>query len=333
MTAPELNGVLTGPRRDDAVTGPGPNAVVVGGSGFLGRHVCAALTAHGARVLSVARSPAPGVASARIDLVGGPPAALADLLVDHRASVVVNAAGAVWDYDARALDEANVTLVERLRDAVAKVPHRVRLVQLGSVFEYRMPARGRPLTEEAPTAPSTAYGRSKLRGSEIVLDATRAGLLDGVVLRATSCAGPGMPRSSLLGRVAARLRDAAVRGEPAVVTLAPLTAERDFVDCRDLAAAVAAAATLPVVGRTVNIGSGTAVGVRRLVDLLVAVSGVPATVVEEGTATGRSAGIDWLAVDGGLAARLLGWHPRHSLASTVRAMWSEVITNAEEGPD
>jgi dTDP-6-deoxy-L-talose 4-dehydrogenase [NAD(P)+] len=309
------------------------HAVVVGGSGFLGRHICAALTACGAHVLSAARRPAPGVPSARIDLVGGAPAALADVLVEHRATVVVNAAGAVWDYDERALDTSNVELVERLRDAVAKVPHRVRVVQLGSVFEYELPAPGRHLTEEAPENPATSYGRSKLKGSRIVLDATRAGLLDGVVLRATSCAGPGLPRSSLLGRVAAQLRDAAERGEPAVIRLAPLTAERDFVDCRDLAAAVAAAATLPAVGRTVNIGSGTAVSVRRLVDLLVSVSGVPATVVEEGAATGRSAGVDWLAVHTGLAERLLGWRPRHSLASTVRAMWSEAITNAEEGPD
>ncbi|WP_328843085.1 NAD-dependent epimerase/dehydratase family protein [Streptomyces sp. NBC_00258] len=309
------------------------NAVVVGGSGFLGRHICAALVADGARVLSVARHPAPGTACAQIDLVEEEPAILADVLVDHGATVLVNAAGAVWEYDESALEQSNVLLVRRLRDAVAKVPHRVRVVQLGSVFEYAMPAPGRHLTEDAPPTPSTAYGRSKLKGSEVVLEATRAGLLDGVVLRATSCAGPGLPRSSLLGRVAAQLRDAAGRGEPAVIRLAPLTAERDFVDCRDLAAAVAAAATAPVVGRTVNIGSGTAVSVRRLVDLLVSVSGVPATVVEEGSSTGRSAGVDWLAVHPGLAGRLLGWRPRHSLASTVRAMWSEAITNAEEGPD
>ncbi|MFI6277223.1 NAD-dependent epimerase/dehydratase family protein [Streptomyces sp. NPDC050988] len=309
------------------------NAVVVGGSGFLGRHICAALQARGARVLSLARRPAPGIPSARINVVDEASATLADLFIEHGTTVLVNAAGAVWGYDEQALEESNVRLVERLRDAVAKVPHQVRVVQLGSVFEYAMPAPGRHLTEDAPPNPSTAYGRSKLRGSEIVLDATRAGLLDGVVLRATSCAGPGLPSSSLLGRTVAELRDAAIRGKAAVIRLAPLTAERDFVDCRDLAAAVVAAATVPVVGRTVNIGSGSAVSVRRLVDLLVSVSGVQATIVEEDTSTGRSAGVDWLAVNTGLAERMLGWCPRHSLASTVRAMWSEATTNAEEGPD
>ncbi|MEU5697404.1 NAD-dependent epimerase/dehydratase family protein [Streptomyces aurantiacus] len=314
--------------RPDAV-----HVVVVGGSGFLGRHICAAFQARGARVLSLARRPAPGVPSARIDVIDAEPATVGDLFVEHGTTVLVNAAGAVWGYDGQALEESNVWLVERLRDAVAKVPHRVRMVQLGSVFEYAMPTPGRKLTEDAPSNPSTAYGRSKLRGSEIVLDATRAGLLDGVVLRATSCAGPGLPSSSLLGRTVAELRDAAVRGEPAVIRLAPLTAERDFVDCRDLAAAVTAAATAPVVGRTVNIGSGTAVSVRRLVDLLVSASGVPATIVEDDTSTGRSAGVGWLAVDTGLAERLLGWRPRHGLASTVRAMWSEATINVEEGSD
>ncbi|WP_233580835.1 NAD-dependent epimerase/dehydratase family protein [Streptomyces triticirhizae] len=308
-------------------------AVVLGGSGFLGRQVCAGLAARGAAVLSVARRDAPGFPSVRLDVPAEGPDALAEVLAGHRATVVVNAAGAVWDYDGEALQRANVALVERLRDAVVKAPGRPRVVQLGTVFEYALPDDGRRLTESAPLEPTTAYGASKLRGAELLLAADRDGLLDAVVLRATTCLGPGLPASSLLGRVAAELRAAEARGESATVRLSPLTARRDVVDSRDLAAAVAAAATAPVTGRAVNIGSGHAVGVRRLVELLVSVSGVPATVVEESPATGRSAGVDWLAVHTGLAERLLGWRPGHDVAATVRAVWGGTTTNVEEGPD
>ncbi|MCI3275037.1 NAD-dependent epimerase/dehydratase family protein [Streptomyces cylindrosporus] len=300
------------------------HVAVIGGTGFLGRHIRARLGDGGGQVLSVARRAASDGPSVALDVCAAPPAELADVLVEHRATVVVNAAGAVWDHTGRGLEESNVVLVEKVRDALAKVPWRVRLVQLGTVFEYARPAEGEYLDENAPLRPSTPYGRTKLRGSEIVLDATRAGLLDGVVLRTTTCLGPGMPEPSLLGRVTRVLREAAARGGPAVVRLAPLTARRDVVDCRDLADAVAAAARAPVVGRALNIGGGRAVAVRELVDLVVAVSGVPATIVEEETATGRSAGVDWLAVGIRAAERLLGWRPRHDLTSTAEAVWAGI---------
>ncbi|UNT00808.1 NAD(P)-dependent oxidoreductase [Streptomyces tubbatahanensis] len=306
---------------------------VLGGSGFLGRHICAALRHSGARVVSVARRPAPGFASVRADLAREPVTALSALLRRHRIATVVNAAGAVWGYDTAALQESNVRLVERLREAAAAVPWRLRFVQIGTVFEYAPPRYGQRLTEKAPLQPSTAYGASKLQGGETVLAATADGLWDGLVLRATTCIGPGQPAEGLLGRVEAALRTAHRAGGTAHLRLTPLSAERDVVDCRDLAAAVTAAAASPAAGCAVNIGSGSAVPVRRLVDLLVTASGVPARIVEEGPATGRSAGIDWLAVDTGRAGELLGWHPSYSRSQTVRDMWSEAITNAEEGPD
>lgn len=310
----------------------GATVAVVGGTGFLGRHIRTRLAAAGTPALSVARRPAGDAPSVALDLRTVTSGELADVLIAHRATAVVNAAGAVWDYDERQLAELNVLLVENLRDAVAKVPWPVRVVQLGTVFEYARPRQGEYLTEESPTEPATSYGSTKLRGSEIVLAATRAGLLDGVVLRPTTCVGPQMPRASLLGRVSAELRDAAGRRDTAVLRLAPLTAARDVVDCRDLADAVLDAVRAPagpLTGQVINIGRGEAVGVRRLVDLLVAASGVPTTLVEDEAQTGRSAGIDWLAVGIGRAERLLGWSPRRSLASTAEAMWRQVITDAE----
>lgn len=307
--------------------------VVLGGNGFLGKHVRAAFTARGDRVLTIARHPVPGADSVRMDLVRSRVEDLAEVLVRYGATAVVNAAGAVWDSGDEDLEKANVALVERLRDAVARVPRPPRVIQLGTVFEYSDPEPGRPLTEGSPCLPSTPYGRSKLEGGEVVLDASAQGLFEGVVLRATTCVGPGLPPESLLGLVAAELRAAERHGRSAEIRLRPLTAERDFLDCRDLAAAVVSASAAPVVGRAVNLGSGVAVNVRRPVDLLIKESGVAAELIEEGTVTGRSAGIDWLAVHAGLAERLLGWRPRHGLDSTVRSIWAEAITNSEEGPD
>ncbi|UQU67685.1 NAD(P)-dependent oxidoreductase [Couchioplanes caeruleus] len=303
------------------------SVVVVGGAGFLGRAVASALASAGTGVVSLARTPRPGVTAA-LDLARCPPAELAALLEAHRTTAVVNAAGAVWTEDPEAMRRANVAVVETIRDAVAAVPWPVRVVQLGTVFEYAQPATGRYLTELSPCVPASDYGRTKLRASEIVLAATRDGLLDGVVLRLTTCAGPGMPPSSLLGRVAGELRRSALTGVPARLRLAPLTAERDFVDLRDAVSAVSAAITAPVAGAVLNVGSGRAVAVRQVVRRLIEVSGVPARVDEAEVAAGRSAGVPWLATRIGEAGRRLGWRPRHDVVSMVEAIWATVDPRA-----
>jgi nucleoside-diphosphate-sugar epimerase len=114
-----------------------------------------------------------------------------------------------------------------------------------------------------------------------------------------------------------------------VLRLTPLTARRDFLDVRDVADAVRLAATAPVTGRVINVGSGQLIHVRDLVDLLVAASGATARLVEEaapGTAAARAAGIEYQHLDVRAAHRLLGWVARRRLADAARALWASTLT-------
>jgi len=109
-----------------------------------------------------------------------------------------------------------------------------------------------------------------------------------------------------------------------VVELDPLLAHRDYVDVRDVADAVLAAAVSPLSGVLVDIGRGESVPVRLLVDLLIARSRLPAVVVERaGERIGHSVE-DWIRVDVAPAERLLGWRPRRSLVEAVDAYWNEL---------
>ncbi|MEU8775776.1 NAD(P)-dependent oxidoreductase [Streptomyces sp. NPDC048606] len=307
--------------------GGSTRVVVLGGTGFVGRHVCAAFVAEGREVVSVSRraEPAgPGVRPLALDLCAAQPAALARTLTDGRPTLVVNAAGAVWAASEQAMETANTELVRRLVDGLRRARPRVRLIHLGSVNEYAPTPRGLPVDESAPTLPTTVYGRTKLRGTELVLDAARRGDLNALVLRMANVAGPGSPPASLLGRVAHELRLARGRGGTAEIRLAPLRAERDFVDAADAVDAVTAAARSSVGGRVLNIGSGEAVSVRALVDLLIRVSGVPARIVESPAPAGPSAARpEWLEVDIRSARELLGWAPRRRLADAVADLWRE----------
>ena len=302
-------------------------AVVLGGTGFVGRHICEALAAHGHDVTAVSRAEGavlPGVRHACADLVGRPDR-LRGMLEALRPRLVVNAMGAVWDTGPEQMDQANHLAVHRLVDLLSALGRRPRLVHLGSVHEYGPVPAGRPLDERIPPRPETPYGRTKLLGTGAVLDARRAGRLDAVVLRLSNGVGPGAPRSSLLGRVAEQLHAAPDDGSPVVLRLAPLTARRDFIDVRDIADAVAAAARpVRIPHPVLNIGRGRSVPVRQLVRMLISVSGVQARIAEtEAAPDTRGGGLEWQRVDITAAAHSLAWRPRRLLEDALHALWQE----------
>ncbi|GAB2840543.1 NAD-dependent epimerase/dehydratase family protein [Lentzea nigeriaca] len=266
--------------------------LVLGGTGFVGRHVRDALHRAGHDVLSVSRGTG-------VDLMTADLAPVVD-----GCDVVVNAAGSVWLATEQQMLEANAALVDRLVKALSDQ----RFVQLGTVHEYGSGVAGRGTTETQPTVPLTPYGKSKLIGTTAALDSGR----DVVVLRVSNVIGPGVPEGSLMRTVADHLAS----GSDEPLTFGSLRAWRDYVDARDVADAVLRAITAPVTGEVINIGSGAAVRTRTLVERMVALSGRGVAIVED--AAGGRADAEWLQLDIVKADRLLGWRPRRGLDESLR---------------
>ncbi|MFD5771352.1 NAD-dependent epimerase/dehydratase family protein [Streptomyces sp. NPDC127049] len=301
---------------------------VIGGTGWVGRHLLAAFADRGHEVLALARNDAahlPPGAFRRLDLTAAGPDALAELLDRERVGIVVNATDGAnatdgWDRSDEEMTAANVHAVERLLAALARLPGRPRLVHLGSMHEYGPVPDGTLMGESLTPAPVNVYTRSRLAGTRSVLDAARAGTVSAVVLRLANVCGPHPSSAAFLGKLLSRLRDAAA-GERGVRLTVAEGARRDFVDVRDVARAVVLAAAAPVDGRAVNIGSGTATPVPELVDLFLAVTGLPAGTVRRDLRPVDGLGSDWMRVDNRLAARLLGWSPRVPLRTSLVDMW------------
>lgn len=323
--------------RPDARPADGLSVVVLGGTGFVGRHICEAFAALGARVHPVSRTggygPARDRTPVRLDLLTAAPEEIAGLLDSTGADVVVNAAGRAWRADEEQMAAGNAELVERLVAALAeRSGPPVRLVQVGSVHEYGAGEPDAATGEDHTPAPVTAYGHSKLRGARAVLRAASERGVDGVVLRVANVIGGGVPEGSLFGRVAAHLGDAAranARGEEAAeLRLPPLRVARDLVDAGDAAAAVLAAATAPeaaVTGRVINVGRGVAVPMGGLINRMVALSGLQIPVVEDAEGPPSRNDVAWQRLDIARAERLLGWRPRRSLDDSLRDLLASVL--------
>ncbi|MGW9432288.1 NAD-dependent epimerase/dehydratase family protein [Streptomyces decoyicus] len=300
---------------------PGPVRVaVLGATGCMGRHLCAAFSAEGSEVVAIARRYAPQVAAHRflsLDIAGSTSDGLARVLAHEEVDVVVNATLG-WGEE---LHYTNVQLVERLLDALAMLQAPPRLVHLGTIHEYGPIPSGTSIHEGTEPAPENPYAKAKLTASRMVLDAVRDGALDGVVLRVANTLGPHPALESFFGSLTVRLRGAeAATG----IELTIADARRDYVDVRDAVDAVVRAARIRRADPLVNIGCGRARDVRELVDELVAAAGLPAETIREQRGEVRSRGADWIQVDISRAARLLGWRPRFTLGESMRAMWDTV---------
>jgi dTDP-4-dehydrorhamnose reductase/4-ketoreductase len=136
--------------------------LVTGAGGMLGRDVVAELTARGEDVTGLDRAALDITSSHVLDAA----------LAGHRPGLVVNCAAYTAVDDAET-DEARALLVNgegpRLL-ARACAAHGTRLIHVSTDYVFSGDTRTTPYPEDHPTAPRTAYGRTKLAGERAVLE-------------------------------------------------------------------------------------------------------------------------------------------------------------------
>jgi nucleoside-diphosphate-sugar epimerase len=293
--------------------------LLLGASGFLGSHVVrAAELLPDVDLIEHTRRGDTG-RGVGLDLASSGSDQLRELLERGQPDVVVNAVGATGS-DPEMLAVLNVGVVELLLAALQAALPSARLVTFGSAAEYGPTPAGEPIDETHPAQPVSAYGRTKLAGTRLVVQACDDGRVDGVVLRVFNPLGAGMPASTLAGSAVRQLRSAMAAGE-AAIQLGPLGDYRDYVDARDVADAVLAVAQTGHLGDPImNVGSGVAVRNRDLVEQLADLAGFRGTVHEEEPIPERSGAVHWQQAATGRLRRI-GWEPRRTLRDSLKSVW------------
>lgn len=164
--------------------------LVTGATGFVGSHLVDALRARGDAVRAVVRPTsvthhlvAAGAEIVRPDLGSAHAIGAAMQGVD----VVYHLAAATRARDEREYRRANVDTTAAVMQAAAAQPGPPRVVVLGSLAAVGPTPDGRPVSEDAPPRPLTAYGRTKLEAERVALAFTNVPV---VVLRAPAVYGP-----------------------------------------------------------------------------------------------------------------------------------------------
>jgi nucleoside-diphosphate-sugar epimerase len=211
--------------------------LVTGATGFIGRHLAEHLLKRGDRVRVLVRDPArlsPTLAD-RVEVVTGDLTGGASLVEAVRdVESIFHLAGVTHALRPATYMDINAGGTARLLAAVQDVrPPLGRFLLVSSLAAAGPSPRGCPIDEDRTPAPTTPYGRSKLRAEELLV----AAQVPGTIVRPPIVYGEGDEATLEFFKIARR------RLFP---TSAPLDREYSFIHAADLVRGIADAAFSPV---------------------------------------------------------------------------------------
>lgn len=308
--------------------------LVTGGAGFIGSHVCEAFRGDGWRVIAVddlssgRRENVPdGVELVEMDIRSDDLGELmkdrrVDLVNHHAAQIDVRISVARPRHDASINVDGWLNVLQSAHEAGAA---RVIYVSSGGVV-YGEPDQI-PTAEDAPKAPISPYGVSKLAGEHYMFFYRRVHGLEGIALRYSNVYGPRQNPHGEAGVVALfsrRLLD----GENLRV-FGDGEQTRDYVYVGDVAAANLAAATIPAAEPAsiddvaFNVATGTETSVVELADALISISGRQA---EREFAPARPGELERSCLDV-KKLEATGWAPAVDLTGGLRRTYEHIAEN------
>jgi UDP-glucose 4-epimerase len=304
------------PRTDAfSMTQASPRKVLVtGGAGFIGANVAAAYVRRGDHVVVLddlsrgrAERVPPGAELVRMDVRSPAAAALVrerrfDLLSLHAAQVDVRVSVA----DPRHDMAVNLDGLLNLLEAVRAVGHgRVLFVSSGGVVYGDPPAR--PTPENAPKAPVSPYGVSKLSGEQYLMYYHLVHGVEYAALRYANVYGPGQDPHGEAG-VVAIFCQRLLADEP-VTVYGDGEQTRDYVYVGDVVDANLRAVDSDVTG-AFNVGRGVATSVLDIVEALAAQSD---NGFEADHLPARTGEVQHIALDPSRTKAELGWEAQVDL--------------------
>jgi GDP-4-dehydro-6-deoxy-D-mannose reductase len=305
--------------------------LVTGGNGFVGRHLCAELTARGHAVIPAGRAQQGGDVlpldlQDSLNLRGIVDLARADAVAHLAAQAFVPAAIAdPWTtHDVNA--GGTLRLLEAIRAARAAGGTNPRIVVAGSADVYGpQPAAVHPLVETSPLYAANPYAASKIAAEAYAVAAAASYGLRTVMTRAFNHIGPGQDPRFAVASFALQLARIAAGGEP-LLRVGNLEAERDFLDVRDVSAAyVLLLEGGGADGEVYNVAAGRAVAMKEILRRLVLIAHIGVEIRDD-PALLRPADAPRLVGDSSKLRAATGWEPSFALAMSL----SDVYADARE---
>lgn len=248
--------------------------------------------------------------------------AIVNLLMELRPDYIFHLAaqssvGLSWKNPGLTVD-VNIKGSINVMDAVRELYYKPRVLLIGSGEEYGHIKPGEtPIKEENLLRPGNIYAATKACQNMIGSIYARAYDMQLVMVRSFNHIGPGQAPMFVVSDFCKQVAEIEKGLREPVMYVGNLAAKRDFTDVRDVVKAYVKLVEQGEPGETYNMGSGHAVEIRRILDMIISMSKKEIRVEIDPNKI-RPVDVPIIEADISKLHELTGWQPQIPLEQTIR---------------
>lgn len=232
-----------------------------------------------------------------------------------------------WKQPSLTID-VNIKGSVNLMDAVRELYYKPRVLLVGSGEEYGHILEGEtPISENTKLRPGNIYAATKACQNMIGTIYSKAYDMELMLIRAFNHVGPGQSPIFVVSDFCKQVAEIEKGLREPVMYVGNLAARRDFTDVRDVARAYGLLLLKGRAGETYNVGSGDAVEIRAILDMIIGMSTADIEVKVDPNKI-RPVDVPVIEADITKINRETGWKPAIPLRQTIEEIlnyWREQI--------
>lgn len=300
-------------------------ALIIGAAGFVGNYLIDHIQNDCIWSIVVTKMPQekiekPGVEVRDLNILE--PESIVQLLQEVRPDYIIHLAAqssvaVSWKNPGLTVD-VNVKGSLNVLDAVRKLDYKPRVLLIGSGEEYgHVKPNEVPIQEDNVLRPGNIYAATKACQNMIGSIYARAYGMDIMMVRAFNHVGPNQAPMFVVADFCKQVAEIEKGLREPVMKVGNLSAKRDFSDVRDVVRAYTLLLEHGTAGESYNVGSGKAVEIQAILDLILANATVPVT-VEVDKERLRPVDVPIIEADVTKLVECTGWKREILLEQTIR---------------
>jgi GDP-4-dehydro-6-deoxy-D-mannose reductase len=300
-------------------------ALIIGGGGFVGPYLVRELVQNQGMEVDVTKTEKeevnlPNVTVHNLDILDI--AQIAELLNRLKPDYIFHLAAQSsvaysWKNPGLTID-VNIKGCANLLDAVKDLDYKPRVLLIGSGEEYGHIKDGEcPIVEDNVLRPGNIYAATKSCQNMLGRIYAQGYGLDIMMVRAFNHIGPNQTPTFVVADFCKQVADIEKGLAEPIIYVGNLSAKRDFTDVRDVVRAYGLLVQGGVSGETYNVGTGHAIAIQEILDMIVGMSSAKISVrVDENKL--RPVDVPIIEPDITKIKNTVGWTPRIKLETTLQ---------------
>ena len=313
-------------------------SLIIGGAGFVGGYLIQELEKCGDSIV-VTKLQQETVSADHVKVVNlelSDAQGIRQLLTAERPDfiyhlAVVSSVALSWKNPELTVD-VNIKGTLHLLDAIRTLDYAPRTLLIGSGEEYGAVRREEtPIREDNRLRPGNIYAVTKLTQNLLGTLYAQAYQLDLIMVRAFNHIGPGQAPAFVVADFAKQIAEIEAGIREPVMKVGNLAAKRDFTDVRDVVRGYASLTRHGKRGETYNVGSGNAVSIEAILNMLLSFS-KEQIAVEIDPVKFRPIDVPMIEADITKLQHTCDWAPAYRLQETLLETlfyWREKIRNGQ----